>query len=122
MRGSLGLMSFSEVATAADIGVRTGSITELVTAYLEFMEAFAAHWIQMTNGALLFQMIPGEPASGAIYVLDSAGRTFYQVVFEDGDNTLTRNQFDGLVREYGLMRYACNPGLIHAAAREAGAA
>ena len=122
MRRSLGLMSFSKVATAAEIGVRTGSITELVTAYLEFMEAFAAYWVQMTNGVLFLQMIPNQPASGGICILDSANRTFYQIMFEDGDTTLTPGEFDKLVKEYGLMRYACNPGLIHAAAQGAGAA
>lgn len=122
MRGSLGSMSFYRLITANEIGVRTGSVTQLINAYLEWSEGFAAHWIQMRNGALLLQMIPDDPESGAIYLLDSANRTFYQVCFEGPDTTLTRRQFEQLVDEYGLILYASNPGLIHAPVREVGAA
>src|SRR5216683_7181497 len=99
MKGSLGLMSFSKLCTAAEIGIRTGSITQLINAYLEWSEGFAAYWIQMRNGALLLQMIPDDPASGAIYLLDSSNRTFYQVGFEGPDTTLTRHQFEQIVEE-----------------------
>ncbi len=122
MKGSLGLMSFSKLCTAAEIGIRTGSITQLIKAYLEWSEGFAAYWIQMQNGALLLQMVPDEPESGAIYLLDLANRTFYLVSFEGPDDNLTRRQFEQIVEEYGLIRYASNPGLILTPARTAGTA
>jgi hypothetical protein len=122
MKGSLGLMSFSKLCTAAEIGIQTGSITQLIKAYLEWSEGFAAYWIQMKNGALLLQMVPENPESGAIYLLDLDSRTFYLVSFEGPDDTLTRRQFEQIVEEYELLRYASNPRLIHAPVQKAGIA
>jgi hypothetical protein len=111
---NVGKMSFDKLATADELGIPTGSITQMVEMYLDWAEAYAAYWIQMRNGVLLLQMIPGDPASGGIYLLDLATRTFYLVCFEGLDYLeLTRSQFERLVKEYGLLRYASNPSLIH---------
>ena len=120
--GSLGKISFATLVTADDIGVRTGSDSELVQAYLEWAEGYAEYWIQMKNGAVLLQMIPGSPDSGAIYLLNSLNRTFYLVHFENGDSNLTKKQFEILVGEYGLLDYATCPQLIEARIQKLGTA
>lgn len=116
--GSLGKITFVRPVTAADIGVRTGSDSELVRAYLDWAEGYAEYWLQMKNGAVLLQMIPGSPESGAIYILNGINRTFYLVVFENGDSTLTKRQFEDLVSEYRLLDYASHPYLIDAPVQE----
>jgi hypothetical protein len=116
--GSLGKITFEKPVTSADIGVRTGSDSELVRAYLEWAEGYAEYWLQMKNGAVLLQMIPGSPESGAIYILNGVNRTFYLVVFENGDSTLTKRQFEDLVSEYRLLDYASHPYLIDAPVQE----
>jgi hypothetical protein len=120
--GSLGKISFERPVTAADIGVRTGSDSELIRAYLEWAEGYAEYWLQMKNGAVLLQMIPGCPDSGAIYLLNSLNRTFYLIAFEEGDSTLTKKRFEELVSEYRLLDYASYPQLIEAPVQEPGTA
>jgi hypothetical protein len=116
--GSLGKISFERPVTDEDIGVRTGSDSELVMAYLDWAEGYAEYWLQMKNGAILLQMIPGSPESGAIYILNGVNRTFYLVAFEHGDSTLTKRQFEDLVSEYRLLDYASHPHLIDAMVQE----
>lgn len=120
---SAGRMSFDKVATAEKLGIRTGSITHMVEMFLEWgnapgVDAYAAYWIQMRNGVLLLEMTSGKAASGAIYLLDLATQTFYEVTFEELGATITRSQFDLLLKEYRLIQYASNPSLIHAPVAE----
>lgn len=117
--GSLGELSFTWPITAGDIGVGTCPDSELVKAYLQWSEGYAEYWLQMRNGAVLLQMVPGCPNSGAIYLLDSTNRTFYLADFELGDTDLNKHTFERLVAEYGLLDYASNPCLIEVPVREA---
>jgi hypothetical protein len=41
------------------------------------------HWIELPASILLFLLVPGDPESGAIYVLDRKNGTWYSVDFED---------------------------------------
>jgi len=50
-------------------------------------------------------MVPDNPASGAIYIYDRVGQQFSLVSFEGADDTLTTQDFDGLLGEYGLLEY-----------------
>ena len=118
---SAGKMSFDKINTADKLGIRTGSITQMVEMFVEWGngpggDSYAAYWIQMRNGVLLLEMTPGNPASGAIYLLDLATQTFYEVSFEELGANLTRRQFHLLAKEYRLIQYASNPSLIHASA------
>jgi hypothetical protein len=76
--------------------------------------AVAARISEMKNGVLLFQMIDGEPASGAIYIYDRITGDFYGVGFDDRheDDDLTLAEFDTLAREYGLLEFAARPELL----------
>jgi len=42
-----------------------------------------ARWVQFPRGLLLFVVVPGDPESGAFYVLDRKRGTWYWVDFED---------------------------------------
>lgn len=42
-----------------------------------------ARWVQFSRGLLLFVVVPGDPESGAFYVLDRKSGTWYWVDFED---------------------------------------
>ena len=116
--GSLGELSFTWPITAGDIGVGTCSDSELVNAYLQWSEGYAEYWLQMRCGAVLLQMVPDCPNSGAIYVLNSTNRTFYLVDFELGDSNLDKHAFEELVSEYRLLDYASNPRLIEVPVQE----
>jgi len=62
-------------------------------------------------------MVPGNAASGAIYIYDRVGQDFSLISFEGADDTLTTQEFDGLLGEYNLLDYAANPALIRASIR-----
>jgi len=63
-------------------------------------------WIELPASVLLFLLVPGDPDSGAVYVLDRKKGTWYSVDFED-------EEFGGYsVRLSGrsiFMRLAPNP-------------
>jgi hypothetical protein len=40
-------------------------------------------WIELPASVLLFLLVPGDPDSGAVYVLDRETGTWYAVDFED---------------------------------------
>ena len=40
-------------------------------------------WIELPASVLLFLLVPGDPDSGAVYVLDRKNGTWYAVDFED---------------------------------------
>jgi hypothetical protein len=40
-------------------------------------------WIEFPNSVLMFLLVPGDPESGALYVLDRKHGTWYSVDFED---------------------------------------
>jgi hypothetical protein len=40
-------------------------------------------WIELPSSVLLFLLVPGDPDSGAVYVLDRKKGTWYAVDFED---------------------------------------
>ena len=68
MQPSLGKMSAYTILDWQDRAA--SSIEQTVAAFLEIGEAIATRWIQTAKGVLLLQMVPGDSASGAIYILD----------------------------------------------------
>ena len=68
MPRSLGKMSAYKLFNWRDRAANT--ILETVQAFLELGEAVATRWIQTRKGVMLLQMVPGDNASGAIYVFD----------------------------------------------------
>lgn len=85
----------------------------IIRKFLEIGEGVAARWIEMPQGILLLQMVPGQPDSGAIYLYDRQMQVFYMVGFDGPEDNLTVEEFNQLLSEYKLIRYAEQPSLIH---------
>ena len=119
MSRSRGNMSIHHLFRAEEIGVsKEPNLDRLVKVFMQISEGIVARWIQMPKGMLLLVMVPDNPASGAIYMYDRVGQQFSLVSFEGADDTLTTQDFDGLLGEYNLLDYAANPALIRASIRQ----
>ena len=79
---------------------------------IEIGEAIATRWIQTAKGVLLLQMVPGDDASGAIYVFDRRRDQWYMLSFEECEDRFTSERFDCAFSEYDLFRLAAQPGLL----------
>jgi hypothetical protein len=114
MYQSRGAVSFTPLFTTDDIGLRNdASVEHVVKVFLTVGEAIAARWIEMPRGILLLQTVPGQPASGAIYVYDRERRIFFFVDFvKERNDTLTVAEFDQLVTEYDLVSLTANPAFL----------
>jgi hypothetical protein len=119
MARSRGKISIHHLFHAEEIGVsKEPNLDRLVKVFMQISEGIVARWIQMPKGMLLLVMVPDNPASGAIYIYDRVGQQFSLVSFEGADDTLTTEEFDGLLGEYNLLDYAANPALIRASIRQ----
>jgi hypothetical protein len=97
-------------------------VERIINVFLGIGEAVAVRWIQMPKAILLLQMAPENPASGAIYVYDRLHQDFYMLSFEGAEDTLTLEEFAGLISEYNLLRFAEQPALLQAPFPSAAAA
>lgn len=97
-------------------------VDRVINTFLAIGEAVAARWIQMPKAILLLQMVPENPASGAIYIYDRQRQEFYLLSFEGAEDTLTVEEFAELLKEYNLLRYAEEPNLLQAPIQSAAAA
>ena len=116
MSHSRGALSFAPLFTTDDIGLgKEANVEHVVKVFLTVGEAIAARWIEMPRGILLLQSVPGELASGAIYLYDRERHIFFFVDFVDGrDDTMTAAEFDQLVAEYDLVSWTANPACLPA--------
>jgi hypothetical protein len=114
MSQSRGTVSFAPLFTTDDIGLRRdASVEHVVKVFLTVGEGMAARWIEMPRGILLLQTVPGQPASGAIYLYDRERHIFFFVDFVEGRNdSLTAAEFDQLVVEYDLVSWTANPAFL----------
>lgn len=114
MYQSRGAVSFVPLFTTDDIGLhKYASVEHVVKVFLAVGEAVATRWIEMPRGVLLLQTVPGQPASGAIYLYDRQRQIFFFAEFVDGrDDSLTAEEFDHLVTEYDLTSWTANPAFL----------
>ena len=110
MPRSLGKMSAYKLFNWRDRAANT--ILETVQAFLELGEAVATRWIQTHKGVMLLQMVPGDNASGAIYVFDRLRDDWYMLSFEGCEDRFTSELFDRVFSEYKLFSYVEQPGLL----------
>ena len=69
-------------------------------------------WIELPASVLLFLLVPGDPDSGAVYVLDRKKGTWYAVDFEDeqfGGYSIA--QLEGLLNDCKFLDLIERPGL-----------
>jgi hypothetical protein len=110
MQPSLGEMSAYKILDWQDRAA--SSIEQTVAAFLEIGEAIATRWIQTAKGVLLLQMVPGDDASGAIYVFDRRRDQWYMLSFEKCEDQFTSEKFDRTFSEYDLFRLVEQPSLV----------
>jgi len=96
----------------------TALLAEAVNSLLTATDkAQAVRWIEFPSVVLLFVVVPGDPESGAFYVLDRRNGIWLWIDFEDeqyGGYSVT--DFDLLVQEYDFLSLVERPGLLKAAA------
>jgi hypothetical protein len=69
-------------------------------------------WIELPAAVLLFLLVPGDPDSGAVYVLDRKKGTWYAVDFEDEQfGGYSVNQLEILLKECNFLDLIERPGL-----------
>jgi len=115
MNLSKGSMFFHRLFSAQEMGLGTNAAqftTAAIRQFLKIGEAVAARWIEMPQGVLILQMVPGRADSGAIYFYDRKQQVFYMIAFDETDDNLTLEEFNQLLVEYDLIRFAEHPNLI----------
>ena len=71
-----------------------------------------ARWIELPASVLLFLLVPGDPESGAVYVLDRKKGTWYAVDFEDEQfGGYSVSQLEMLLTDCKLLDLIERPGL-----------
>ena len=71
-----------------------------------------ARWIELPASVLLFLLVPGDPDSGAVYVLDRKKGTWYTVDFEDEQfGGYSVSQLETLLKECNFLDLIERPGL-----------
>lgn len=69
-------------------------------------------WIELPASVLLFLLVPGDPDSGAVYVLDRKKGTWYAVDFEDEQfGGYSISQLETLLKECNFLDLIERPGL-----------
>ena len=69
-------------------------------------------WIELPVSVLLFLLVPGDPDSGAVYVLDRKKGTWYAVDFEDEQfGGYSVSQLEMLLKECNFLDLIERPGL-----------
>ena len=69
-------------------------------------------WIELPSSVLLFLLVPGDPESGAVYVLDRKKGTWYAVDFEDEQfGGYSVSQLEMLLKDCKLLDLIERPGL-----------
>ena len=95
---------------------------DLQTAVAELLK-LAEHveivrWIELPASVLLFLLVPGDPDSGAVYVLDRKKGTWYAVDFEDEQfGGYSVSQLEMLLKDCNFLDLIERPGLWRAGLR-----
>jgi hypothetical protein len=72
-------------------------------------------WIELPASVLLFLLVPGDPDSGAVYVLDRKKGTWYAVDFEDEQfGGYSVSQLEMLLKDCNVLDLIERPGLWRA--------
>ena len=90
--------------------------TDLHTAVAALLHATdqpeIVRWIEFPASVLLFLLVPGDPDSGAVYVLDRKKGTWYAVDFEDEQfGGYSASQLEQLLKECQFLDLVERPSL-----------
>ena len=110
----LAKLSVDPILTLEDLGLdRKAGLDEASRRLAEVSEAQIVRWVQFPAGALFFTLVPGDPESGGLYVLDRKNGVFYWLNFDDekwGGYSIA--DYEQLYRNYGLTLLAQRPWLL----------
>jgi len=96
-----------------DPGVDLQTAVSALTTVAENVEIVS--WIELPASVLLFLLVPGDPDSGAVYVLDRKKGTWYAVDFEDEQfGGYSVSQLETLLKECNFLDLIERPGLWRA--------
>jgi len=91
-------------------GVNLQTAIAVLTTVTENVEI--VRWIELPASVLLFLLVPGDPESGAVYVLDRQNGTWYAVDFEDEQfGGYSVHQLEMLLKECNFLDLIERPGL-----------
>ena len=69
-------------------------------------------WIELPAAVLLFLLVPGDPESGAVYVLDRKNGVWYAIDFEDEQfGGYSAAQLEMLLKDCNFLDLIERPGL-----------
>jgi hypothetical protein len=75
-------------------------------------QAEIVRWIEFPMSVLLFLLVPGDPESGAVYVMDRKNGSWYSVDFDDEQyGGYSVSQLEQLLRECRFLDLVERPGL-----------
>src|ERR1700679_3141312 len=110
----LAAFTATPILTLKDLGFEgTVGLDQASRGLAERSEAQIVRWVQFPAGALFFTLVPGDPESGAVYVLDRRNGVFYLVDFNDqkwGGYSLA--EYEVLERTHRLTLLAQRPWLL----------
>jgi len=99
-----------EPVVQLDPGVDLQTAVAALTKVAENVEI--VRWIELPASVLLFLLVPGDPDSGAVYVLDRKTGTWYAVDFEDEQfGGYSVSQLEMLLKDCNLLDLIERPGL-----------
>ena len=96
--------------------VQVGPSIDLMTAVAALTKVAEnveiVRWIELPASVLLFLLVPGDPDSGAVYVLDRKKGAWYSVDFEDQEfGGYSVSQLEMLLNECNFLNVIERPGL-----------
>src|SRR6516165_9885482 len=106
MFGRMMIEPLVQVEPGANVETATAALTK-ITENVDIVR-----WIELPASVLLFLLVPGDPDSGAVYVLDRKKGTWYAVDFEDEQfGGYSVNQLEILLKECNFLDLMERPGL-----------
>ena len=94
-------------------GVNLQAAIAALTKITESVEI--VRWIELPASVLLFLLVPGDPESGAVYVLDRKKGTWCSVDFEDEQfGGYSTTHFETLLKDCRFLDLIERPGLWRA--------
>ena len=109
MFGRMMVQPVLEVGTDADFQVATAALVRVAE------NAEIVRWIEFPASVLLFLLVPGDPESGAVYVLNRKKGIWYSVDFDDEQfGGYSVRQLERLLRECRFLDLVERPGLWQA--------
>lgn len=89
------------------------NLEQTLDAFLSVSEAVLGRLIQTPRGMLVLPMVPGDDASGAIYLYDRQRCDWYMLCFDALDDShFTAETFEQLLAEFDLFKFVEHPELL----------